>query len=81
MKDTRTLLMRYDEIGLKGRNRKYFENQLVRNIRRALGVIKDVRIDKIHGRILGRVNMVDSQECVTRLTFVEHLFSQESLYL
>ena len=75
MKETRTLLIRYDEIGLKGRNRKYFENQLVRNIRHALKDIEDVRIDKIHGRILGRVNMVDSQECVTRLTFVPGIAS------
>ena len=75
MKETRTLLIRYDEIGLKGRNRKYFENQLVRNIRHALKDIEDVRIDKIHGRILGRVNMVDSQECITRLTFIPGIAS------
>ena len=75
MKETRTLLIRYDEIGLKGRNRKYFENQLVRNIQHALTGIEDVRIDKIHGRILGRVNMIDSQECVTRLTFVPGIAS------
>ena len=75
MKETRTLLIRYDEIGLKGKNRKYFENKLVHNIRHALKGIEDVRIDKIHGRILGRVNMVDSQECVTRLTFIPGIAS------
>lgn len=75
MKETRTLLIRYDEIGLKGRNRKYFENQLVRNIRHALKDIEDIRIDKIHGRILGRINIADSQECVTRLTFIPGIAS------
>ena len=75
MKETRTLLIRYDEIGLKGRNRRYFENQLVRNIRYALKGIEDVRVDKIHGRILGYVNMVDSQECVNRLTFIPGIAS------
>ena len=75
MKEISTLLIRYDEIGLKGRNRKYFENRLVHNIRRAFKDIKDVRIDKIHGRILGRVNMADSQECVTRLTFIPGIAS------
>ena len=75
MKDIRTLLIRYDEIGLKGRNRKYFENKLVRNIRQALKDIQDARIEKIHGRILGRVNLVDASECVTRLTFVPGIAS------
>ena len=75
MKEISTLLIRYDEIGLKGKNRKYFENRLVYNIRRALKGIKDVQINKIHGRILGRVNMVDSQECITRLTFIPGIAS------
>ena len=75
MKETKTLIVRYDEIGLKGKNRKYFENRLVRNIRYALKDIEDVRINKIHGRILGRVNIADSQECVGRLTFIPGISS------
>ena len=65
---TKTLLIRYDEIGLKGRNRKYFENQLVRNIRYALRDIKNVQIDKIRGRILGRVDLAEAEKCTSRLT-------------
>ena len=45
--ETKTLLIRYDEIGLKGRNRRHFENQLVKNIRYALKDIKNTKIDKI----------------------------------
>jgi len=75
VKETKTLIVRYDEIGLKGKNRKYFENRLVRNIRYALKDIEDVRINKIHGRILGRVNIADSQECVARLTFIPGISS------
>tara|TARA_B100002003_G_scaffold248739_1_gene283232 strand:+ start:4595 stop:5785 length:1191 start_codon:yes stop_codon:yes gene_type:complete len=75
MKDSRTLLIRYDEIGLKGKNRKYFENRLVRNIRYALKGIEGVRIEKIHGRILGRVSRVDADESVNRLTFVPGIAS------
>ncbi|MDP6336602.1 MAG: tRNA uracil 4-sulfurtransferase ThiI [Nitrospinaceae bacterium] len=75
MKDSRTLLIRYDEIGLKGKNRKYFENRLVRNIRYALKGIEGVRIEKIHGRILGRVSRVDADESVYRLTFVPGIAS------
>ena len=75
MKDSRTLLIRYDEIGLKGKNRKYFENRLVRNIRYALKGIEGVRIEKIHGRILGRISRVDADESVNRLTFVPGIAS------
>ena len=65
---TKTLLIRYDEIGLKGRNRRHFENQLVSNIRYALRDIKNIKIDKIHGRILGRVDLIDAEKCISRLT-------------
>ena len=65
---TKTLLIRYDEIGLKGRNRRHFENQLVRNIRYALRDIKNVQIDKIRGRILGRVDLAEAENCTSRLT-------------
>jgi len=65
---TKTLLIRYDEIGLKGRNRRHFENQLVGNIRYVLRDIKNVQIDKIHGRILGRVDLAEAEKCTSRLT-------------
>ena len=66
--NTKTLLIRYDEIGLKGRNRRHFENQLVSNIRYALRDTKNIKIDKIHGRILGRVDLTDAEKCISRLT-------------
>ena len=72
---TKTLLIRYDEIGLKGRNRRHFENQLVSNIRYALRDIKNIKIDKIHGRILGRVDLTDAEKCTTRLTKIPGIAS------
>jgi len=72
---TKTLLIRYDEIGLKGRNRRHFENQLVRNIRYALRDIKNIKIDKIHGRILGRVDLTDAEKCTSRLTQIPGIAS------
>ena len=36
MNQQRTILVRYDEIGLKGGNRKYFTKILLKNIKRAL---------------------------------------------
>ena len=72
---TKTLLIRYDEIGLKGRNRRHFENQLVSNIRYALRDIKNIKIDKIHGRILGRVDLTDAEKCTLRLTKIPGIAS------
>ena len=72
---TKTLLIRYDEIGLKGRNRRHFENQLARNIRYALRDIKNVQIDKIHGRILGRVALAEAEKCTSRLTQISGIAS------
>jgi thiamine biosynthesis protein ThiI len=72
---TRTLLIRYDEIGLKGRNRKHFENQLVRNIRHTLKDIKNIQVNKIHGRILSRVNLLDADQCTTRLARIPGIAS------
>ena len=72
---TKTLLIRYDEIGLKGRNRRHFENQLVSNIRYALRDTKNIKIDKIHGRILGRVDLTDAEKCTSRLTQIPGIAS------
>jgi len=72
---TKTLLIRYDEIGLKGRNRRHFENQLVSNIRYALRDTKNIKIDKIHGRILGRVDFSDAEKCTLRLTQIPGIAS------
>lgn len=72
---TKTLLIRYDEIGLKGRNRRHFENQLVSNIRYVLRDIKNIKIDKIHGRILGRVDLTDAEKCTLRLTQIPGIAS------
>ncbi|WP_237098747.1 tRNA uracil 4-sulfurtransferase ThiI [Nitrospina gracilis] len=46
-----TILVRYDEIGLKGKNRSMFINRLADNIRHALKGLDGVSIQKPHGRI------------------------------
>ncbi|CAI2718589.1 tRNA uracil 4-sulfurtransferase ThiI [Nitrospina watsonii] len=46
-----TILVRYDEIGLKGKNRSMFINRLADNIRRPLKDLEGVQIQKPHGRI------------------------------
>ena len=72
---TKTLLIRYDEIGLKGRNRRHFENQLVSNIRYALRDFKNIKIDKVHGRILGHVDFSDAGKCTSLLTQIPGIAS------
>ena len=42
MNEKRTILVRYDEISLKGRNRKYFEKTLLKNIKRSLPTDKEI---------------------------------------
>jgi tRNA(Ser,Leu) C12 N-acetylase TAN1 len=46
------LVVHYHEIGLKGRNRQYFEDALVRNLRRSLRGTGYTRVRRGYGRIL-----------------------------
>jgi thiamine biosynthesis protein ThiI len=45
-------IVRYSEIGLKGQNRSYFEEALVRNLRERVRALANVRIERRRGRIL-----------------------------
>jgi thiamine biosynthesis protein ThiI len=46
------LVAHYHEIGLKGRNRNFFEDTLVRNLRRALRGTRYTRVRKGFGRVM-----------------------------
>ncbi|UCD81332.1 MAG: tRNA 4-thiouridine(8) synthase ThiI [Desulfobacterales bacterium] len=46
------IIIHYSEIGLKGKNRRFFENSLIDNIRQALKSAK-VSIHRRYGRIIG----------------------------
>ena len=50
------LIAHYHEIGLKGRNRQYFEETLVRNLRRALKGTGYKQVHRNYGRILIELN-------------------------
>ncbi|NLO88985.1 MAG: tRNA 4-thiouridine(8) synthase ThiI [Clostridia bacterium] len=45
------ILVRYGEIGLKGKNRIYFERMLINNIRRSLGDLQGIEVTREHGRL------------------------------
>jgi thiamine biosynthesis protein ThiI len=47
----RCTVVHYHELALKGRNRAFFEQRLVRNIRLALKGLRAVRVDNLYSRI------------------------------
>jgi tRNA uracil 4-sulfurtransferase len=67
MSDQRTILVRYDEIGLKGRNRKYFEKTLLKNIKRSLPKDKGIEYCVPRGRIMIDLSAVVADEYADRL--------------
>ncbi|MEC8895234.1 MAG: tRNA uracil 4-sulfurtransferase ThiI [Planctomycetota bacterium] len=62
--DARHLLINYDEIALKGGNRRYFENRLQKNIRSALKDLGGSHLKPRFGRFLLRLGNETSLERV-----------------
>lgn len=60
-------LIRYGEIGLKGKNRRFFENTLTANIQRALRGIPGYRVWQSHTRNYVEVPDTSSREAEERL--------------
>jgi len=67
MSEPRTLLIRYDEIGLKGKNRDQFIDRLARNIRDHLNEIPGLRYKVPHGRIFIFCPEASVEACLSRL--------------
>lgn len=63
-------LIRYGEIGLKGKNRKYFENILTRNIKRALQNVAECRVHQTYSRNFVEVLEGDADAVANRLSQV-----------
>lgn len=57
MSEPNALLVRYNEIGLKGGNRPAFERRLESNLRAALGDQPDLKVARIRGRTLVRAGV------------------------
>jgi thiamine biosynthesis protein ThiI len=56
------VIIHYSEIGIKGRNRIFFENRLIQNIRQKLADFKVKEIRNLYGRILLTVNKAKPKE-------------------
>ncbi|MDH5762806.1 MAG: tRNA 4-thiouridine(8) synthase ThiI [Nitrospinota bacterium] len=67
MNDRRTILVRYDEIGLKGKNRDHFINRLVKNIQMLLIDLEGLEFRVPHGRIFIHCSKESADECILRL--------------
>ena len=57
------IVIRYAEVGLKGKNRHWFENLLIRNIKKHLSSLGHCQISKIHGRIILETNSEITTVC------------------
>ncbi len=61
------LLVRYGEIALKGNNRPFFEKKLVQGIKNNLDGL-EYSVERQHGRIFVKFNMIDKEEIIERVT-------------
>jgi thiamine biosynthesis protein ThiI len=59
---SRGVVVHYHEIGLKGRNRGFFERRLVDNLRGALRPFSDVDVEVMNGRLLVRTQAAASDD-------------------
>lgn len=75
MTERRTVLIRYDEIGLKGGNRKFFEKCLLKNIKYVLSGTDDIQYSSPRGRIFLDIPLDFAPECSVRLKAVPGIAS------
>ncbi len=61
------ILIRYGELGLKGKNRAFFENQLQKNIRLALSTLGKHRIYRTWGRLFVEIDSEDRDSALSKL--------------
>jgi thiamine biosynthesis protein ThiI len=62
------VVVHYHEIGLKGRNRGFFERRLVDNLRGGLRSFADARIEVMNGRLLVRTDAAPSDALLAVIT-------------
>ncbi|MGC8820179.1 MAG: tRNA uracil 4-sulfurtransferase ThiI [Fervidobacterium sp.] len=63
----KVFVIRYAEIGLKGKNREFFEKKLIDNI---LKIVRPSAVNKRYGRIIVRIGRNDPQVLEERLKYV-----------
>jgi thiamine biosynthesis protein ThiI len=69
------ILVRYGEIALKGLNRRYFIDLLVKNIKNTLRRFESAKVKKIQGRIIVSINEAELSEAMQRVQKVFGIIS------
>lgn len=69
------ILVRYGEIALKGLNRRYFIDLLVKNIKNTLRRFESAKVKKIQGRIIVSINEAELTEAMERVQKVFGIIS------
>ncbi len=64
-------LIHYGEIGLKGGNRRHFEEKLAANVRKALGNKGEVRIEQKRLFVEGKLNLKKTREALLKVFGIE----------
>lgn len=77
----KVLIIRYGEISLKGLNRPYFENTLLKNVKRAIKPIGDMRVYKAHGRMYIDLEDYDVEETIEVVTNIFGIVSVSVAYI
>lgn len=77
----KVLIIRYGEISLKGLNRPYFENTLLKNIKKAIKAIGKLRVYKAHGRIYIDLEDYYEEEIIEAVTKVFGIVSVSVAYI
>jgi thiamine biosynthesis protein ThiI len=77
----KVLIIRCGEISLKGLNRPYFENTLLRNIKTVIKSIGKMNVYKAHGRIYIDLEAYDEEEVIETVTKVFGIVSVSVAYI
>lgn len=77
----KVLIIRYGEINLKGLNKPYFENTLLKNIKTAVKPIGKMNIYKAHGRTYIDLEEYDEEEVIDAVTKVFGIVSVSVAYV
>lgn len=72
------MVLRYGELFLKGKNRRLFEEALLKNVRRAVAEREDVRVKRVHGRIF--ILGANDGDIASRLRYVFGVSSISPVY-
>lgn len=76
----KVLIIRYGEIALKGLNKSFFEDKLLRHIETNLRTLGKVRVYKSNGMVFADIDGIDEEEAIVQATKVFGVVSVSPAY-